>query len=122
MKLIKALILITMLSCESEITSENQKVSDKELISEMLSSRFYDFQNAPNPMEQAKVYVRNLSNDAVWMPQNSEPIKGKENVHKFAGWFFTTYQLVIDPEKTIYEEPIIGNELAVQRFQAWGTM
>jgi len=101
-----------MIACGSDITSEDQKVIDKELISEMLSSRFYDFQNAPNPIEQAKVYVRDLSNDAVWTPQNSEPIKGKENVRKFAEWFFTTYQLVIDTEKTIYEEPIIGNELA----------
>ena len=115
------LVLVSLVGCRTKERIENSKINlnkDKELIVQMLTDRYNKFQNASDPLEQAKIYVENLTEDAIWMYQNGAQIKGKANVRKWDEWFFSNYSLVV--EKTFFDEPLIGSNIAVRRFISVG--
>jgi ketosteroid isomerase-like protein len=67
----------------------------------------------------ADAYVEDLTEDAVWMPQNAPPVRGKAAVHAWAEEFFGQYILEIDSQEV---EPLqIGEKLAIRRFVSTGT-
>lgn len=108
------------LACISDADKDDSKSKDRELIEQMMSDRLVKFQNSTDPIEQAKYYVENITDDAIWMPQNGKRIQGKEEVKKWSEWFFSNYTLVVDPKKTVFDEPLIGVDLAVRRFTVAG--
>ncbi len=114
-------ILIFLISCGTGVNNKGQtEKDDKRLIEEMLTDRFNRFQSSSDPLEQAQIYVKDVSNDAIWMPQNDELIQGKDNIKKWAEWFFSTYKLVLDPNKQYFEEPVIDGDVAYRRFASSG--
>ena len=54
------------------------------------------------------------------MPQNGELLRGKEEIQKWAEWFFSNYVLILDPERQIFDEVQVSGNLAVQRFLSSG--
>jgi hypothetical protein len=114
-------ILVFLISCGTGSNDEGQtEKDDKRLINEMLTDRFNSFQSSSDPLEQAQIYVKDVSNNATWMPQNDELIRGKNNIKKWAEWFFSTYKLVLDPNKQYFEEPVIDGAIAYRRFTSVG--
>jgi len=116
-------ILGVLMSCGSKEKNDNTSIptsNDQELIVQMMSNRFLRFQNSPEPVDQARIYCENLTNDAVWMPQNGKLLRGKEEIQKWAEWFFSNYILVLDPERQIFDEVEISDNLAVRRFTSGG--
>ena len=110
-----------LLGCGSKEKIDNSSIpiyKDQELIVQMMSERFLKFQKSSEPVEQARIYSENLTNDVVWMPQNGELLRGKEEIQKWAEWFFSNYILVLDPEKQFFEETLIGGNLAVRSFKS----
>ena len=124
MKLFATLVILWALcSCHSKEKIDNSSIptsNDQDLIVQMMSARFLRFQGSSNPVEQARIYTENLTNDAVWMPQNGELIRGKEEIQKWAEWFFSNYILVLDPERQIFDEAQVSGNLAVRRFLSSG--
>jgi ketosteroid isomerase-like protein len=119
--LYKLVLIILLLSCGSRGTQDLPiQKDDKKLIEEMLSERFNEFQNSTDPNLKAQIYVKDVDNDAVWMPPNSKLIRGKEEIRNWGEWFFSNYKLVLDPKEQYFEEPVIDGNVAYRRFTSGG--
>lgn len=114
------IITVLLLGCISNEKNEDSKIKDQALIETMLSERFMRFQKSSNPIEQAKYYVENISDDAIWMPQNGKRLQGKVEVKEWAEWFFSNYQLIAEDDKLIVDNILISKNLAVRRFISGG--
>ena len=117
------MIFGVILCCDSKEKIDNSSIQiskDQVLIVQMMSDRFLNFQKSSDPLEQAQIYVKDISNDASWMPQNDKLIRGKNNIKRWAEWFFSTYKLVLDPNKQYFEEPVIDGDIAYRRFTSGG--
>ena len=121
MKQITVIIIsVLFFGCMSNEKNEDSKIMDQALIETMMSERFIRFQNSINPLEQAKYYVENITEDAIWMPQNGKRLQGKEEVMKWAEWFFSNYELIAEDDKLIVDDILISENLAVRRFISGG--
>jgi ketosteroid isomerase-like protein len=88
-------------------------------IQSMYEKRLERFQTAPTPAARADAYVADIVENAVWLPQNAPPLRGREAVRKWSSDFFTRWTLEIDSCE--YEPMIIDEKIAVRRFTCSGT-
>ncbi|MDA1066575.1 MAG: hypothetical protein O3C43_08745 [Verrucomicrobia bacterium] len=84
----------------------------------MYAQRLQSFQSAPSPSEMADAYVADVAVDAVWMPQNSAPIVGRDAIRDWSVDFFSSYELEIRAQNIAPLE--IGKEMALRRFTTTG--
>ena len=96
-----------------------QEPTDEQQIRAMYAYRIERFQTAPTPEAQADAYVADIVEDAVWLPQNAPPVRGKESVRKWSVGFFSQWILEIGSCET--EPMLIGDGIAVSRFLCSGT-
>jgi ketosteroid isomerase-like protein len=88
-------------------------------IQSMYASRFNSFQSASTPEAQADAYVLDVADDAVWMPQNAAPVRGKAAVRAYIEEFFRTY--ILETDSQVIESLDADGELASRRFMTDGT-
>ena len=109
-------VIVVLAGCASPQHPEPDV--ERAAIESMFAARFQAFQKAPTPAEMADAYVRDVTEDAVWMPPNSPPVQGKEAVRAWAEDFFNNWVLQLDD--TSSELPEIGGNVAVRRFTSTG--
>lgn len=110
-----ALILMTVAAATGFAQERQEDIE----IQDMYASRLASFQSASTPESQADAYVLDVTEDAVWMPQNAPPVRGKTAVHAYIEEFFRTYVLEIESQEI--ESLDAGSELAIRRFLTSGT-
>jgi ketosteroid isomerase-like protein len=87
-------------------------------IEAMYKTRLSSIVGAADPARAADAYVRDLADDAVWMPPNMPAVRGKPAVLAWAREFFRQYELQIGEQKI---DPIeIGGTVAIRRFTSTG--
>lgn len=110
---------ILMLIIVASPTIFGQERQEAVEIQAMYASRLDSFQSAPTPEAQANAYVSDVAENAVWMPQNAAPVRGKAAVRAYIEDFFRAYVLEIDSQEI--ESLDAGSELAIRRFLTSGT-
>ena len=93
-------------------TAQEPSVDDQ--IMEMYGNRLDNFQSAATAEARADAYVADIVDEAVWMPQGGEPVRGKKAVHEWAVNFFATWILEIDGGE--FEPIIVGENFAIRRW------
>ena len=61
-----------------------------------------------------------ITDDAIWMPQNQEEIHGKDKIFQWAVWFFSTYRYLPDKGEPKHEKSVIKEDIAYHRFTSKG--
>ena len=100
---------------ENPTMSKSDEISE---IGEMFDYRFERFISANGPNEMSRVYVENVTEDAVWMPPGIPPVRGREATRSWVENFFSNFELIVEAHQ--YEEPVIGDGVAYRRFTATG--
>ena len=96
-----------------------QSVSSEAEIQAMYESRLNKFQTAPTPEAMADAYVADITDDAIWMPEGSPIVRGRDNVRDWAVWFFSTWKLEIGD--SVAEPMLIDGNTAIRRWSSNGT-
>jgi len=110
------LALSMVLANCADQSSEGMDAQDA--IASMYAPRLQSFQSAPSPSDMADAYVADVAVDAVWMPQNSVPIEGRDAIRDWAVEFFSAYQLVVGAQ---VDAPLeISEGIALRRFTTTG--
>jgi len=101
------------------ISANSQEPANESQIQAMFEDRLARFQGAPTPEAKADAYVKDVVDNAVWLPQSAPPVRGKEAVRTWSVDFFSKWILEIDSCEI--EPMLIDEEMAVRRFSCNGT-
>lgn len=91
---------------------------ERAAIEAMYKTRLQAILGVADPAKTAEAYVRDITDDAVWMPPSVPPVRGKQAVLGWARDFFGKYELQVDAQDI---EPLeIGGTIAIRRFTSTG--